>query len=178
MLFGAIALLANAASAFAAIQVTQPSKDLWWINNSLNTLAWSGSAPPADFVVMLSNPDTKLLTTDSAVGSIAYTYMTSLTILPVQWNPGPGYVIKLVNPLNGTEVYAESEAFEIKPEGSTYPTAGVTSAAGTLAATGSSAANATAPSAAATSTKTGGAMANAVPAVAAVAVAGAAYILA
>jgi hypothetical protein len=29
MLFGAIALLANAASALAAIQVIQPSKDLW-----------------------------------------------------------------------------------------------------------------------------------------------------
>ncbi|CAK9786125.1 hypothetical protein CC85DRAFT_283769 [Cutaneotrichosporon oleaginosum] len=177
MLFGALALLANAASALAAIQVIQPSKDLWWVNNGQNTLAWTGSAPPNDFVVMLSNPDTKLLTADNAIGAIAQTYMYSLTVLPVKWNAGTGYTIKLVNPLNGTDVYAVSEPFEIKPEGSTYAT-GVTSAAGTLAATSSdTAANTTASSAAATPTSNG-AMSNAVPAAAAVAVAGAAYLLA
>ncbi|BEJ14846.1 hypothetical protein CspHIS471_0406130 [Cutaneotrichosporon sp. HIS471] len=178
MLFGTFALLANAASALAAISVIQPSKDLWWVNNGINTLAWTGSAPPNDFVVMLSNPDIKLLTTDSAIGSIAQTFMFSLTILPVKWNAGTGYTIKLVNPLNGTEVYAQSEQFEIKAEGSTYATAGVTSAAGTLAPTGAGSPNATASSAAATPSAKSGAMANAVPAVAAVAVAGAAYILA
>jgi hypothetical protein len=100
-------------------------------------------------------------------------------ILPVKWNPGTGYTIKLVNPLNGTEVYDESEPFEIKPEGSTYATAGVQSAAGTLAPTGSGAANASAATpSAATPSPTSGAMTHAVPAVAAVAVAGAAYMLA
>lgn len=40
------------------------------MNNGVNTLAWTGQAPPNDFVVFLSNPTTTLLTTDVAIGAI------------------------------------------------------------------------------------------------------------
>lgn len=81
-----------------------------------------------------------------------------------------------------TEIYTQSEPFEIKPEGSTYATvptnAGVSSAAGTLSASVGASGAPAGSSAVPTPSKTAGAMANAVPAIAAAAFGAAAYILA
>lgn len=84
----------------------------------------------------------------------------------------------LVSVLTLAEVYTQSEPFEIKPEGATYatvPSGAASSAAGTLSAASGS--GVPSGSAAPSATKAGGAMANAVPAVAAVALGAAAYIM-
>jgi hypothetical protein len=37
-------------------------------------------------------------------------------------NVGTGYTIRFINPVNISDIYAESEQFEVKPKGSPYPT--------------------------------------------------------
>ncbi|KAK8864457.1 hypothetical protein IAR55_001706 [Kwoniella newhampshirensis] len=122
----------------ATLTISQPTAAHWWVGQSLNTLAWSGT-DPNQFSVFLSNPDTSVLTSMLALESIVMTYQTSLTINPGNIKAATGYTLLLTNPLNSSEVYATSESFEIKSVGSTYPpqtTAGNTSTTATVSDVG------------------------------------------
>ncbi|KAK4685353.1 hypothetical protein P7C73_g4802, partial [Tremellales sp. Uapishka_1] len=140
------------ASVSAQLTVTEPSAAHWWVGNSQNTLAWTGSSP-TEFSVFLYNPNTAVLTSKLALESIINTYQTSLTINPGGVTPSTGYVIQLTDILNSSNIYAASDSFEIKAEGSTYPaqtTPGASASASTSGGTGSAGASSSAGSSSST----------------------------
>ncbi|KAF5349257.1 hypothetical protein D9756_009433 [Leucocoprinus leucothites] len=144
----AITFLAFAASlagfAAADLRITSPSAGSWWVAKSANTLSWTcHDSPFANFTISMSNSNPSLLPGTQAIIPIEQNFDCSKTVTDQQsdYQPGTGYRILLSNPLNSTEVYAQSDEFEIKPLGSSFPptsTAGGATATGSGSAAGSS----------------------------------------
>jgi len=153
-----VVIAALAASAQAALTITQPSASNWWIADSVNNIAWTcGNGNPAAYTVVVTNPDVKLLTGPLAVVGVLNDYICSYSYTPgSELRVGTGYTLSLTDILNSTHIYATSDPFEIKPKGSTYPpqvTPGA-GASGSNAASGSGTATGSAP----TSSPTNGAV--------------------
>lgn len=104
----------------AQLACTEPSTAHWWVANSLNTLRWTGNTP-ATFSVFLANSDTSVLTSKLALVSVQPYYEYSKTVNPGNLKPATGYTIQLTDTLNSSNIYATSETFEIKAQGSPYP---------------------------------------------------------
>ncbi|KAJ4478015.1 hypothetical protein C8R41DRAFT_520119 [Lentinula lateritia] len=109
--------------ASAQLQVLSPGGDnLWWVADNENLLVWNcNESQEQTFTVLVNNPNMA-----SALAIIAEqpNYVCSLLVTKDQMGGlpvGTGYVVQLANPLNGTDVYAQSSAFEIKAAGSAYP---------------------------------------------------------
>ncbi|KIJ15393.1 hypothetical protein PAXINDRAFT_169234 [Paxillus involutus ATCC 200175] len=154
----AAAALASVAS--AQLTITNPSANSWWVAQSANTLAWTcNTSPYQTYTVVLTNTNPSILSGPLAIIAIQQNYDCSETITQQQsaQPAATGYTIQLTNPLNNTEVYAESEPFEIKALGSAYPASSSSAAA---SATGSGTSTSTGASAAST---TGAAVANYIP---------------
>ncbi|KAK0228172.1 hypothetical protein IW262DRAFT_1349304 [Armillaria fumosa] len=139
-LFGAV---------FADLKVTSPSADIWWVAQSTNVIAWTcNDSPYSEFTILITNPDTSVLTSALAIVAIEQNYDCSkiLTQQQVSMPAATGYILQLANPLNSSQVYAASDPFEIKALGAAYPStsAAVESATGSLASASASAASASA----------------------------------
>ncbi|KAJ3912409.1 hypothetical protein F5877DRAFT_72426 [Lentinula edodes] len=128
--------------ASAQLQVLSPGGDnLWWVADNENLLVWNcNESQEQTFTVLVDNPNMA-----SALAIIAEqpNYVCSLLVTKDQMGGlpvGTGYVVQLANPLNGTDVYAQSSAFEIKAAGSAYPSTTVSpeSATFTPSSSGSS----------------------------------------
>ncbi|KAK0483240.1 hypothetical protein IW261DRAFT_1305012, partial [Armillaria novae-zelandiae] len=137
-LFGAV---------FADLKVTSPSADIWWVAQSTNVIAWTcNDSPYSEFTILITNPDTSVLTSALAIVAIEPNYDCSkiLTQQQVSMPASTGYILQLANPLNSSQVYAASDPFEIKALGAAYPStsAAVQSATGSLASASASAASA------------------------------------
>ncbi|KAF8067938.1 hypothetical protein FPV67DRAFT_1165860 [Lyophyllum atratum] len=140
MMFTRLAVVAALLGAAAAdFQIFSPSKDVWWIEKSVNTLAWTCNDPAAKptFTVLVANVDQKVLTSPIAIIGIQNNFDCSKTITQdmLTTPPGTGYTILFANTLNQTDIFFTSPQFEIKPLGSSYPTA--TSTPGAASPTGS-----------------------------------------
>jgi len=148
MLFARLSLLALASiftSVVAGPTITAPGgASLWWVAKSDNNLVWDCSDKSHDsFNVVISNPSTTVLTAPLTLIATVPNYICSKLItsdtianLPV----ATGYTVSLTNVLNTTDVYSVSQAFEIKPIGSSYPASTATpgpSSSGTLSGTSS-----------------------------------------
>ncbi|KIK70047.1 hypothetical protein GYMLUDRAFT_236488 [Collybiopsis luxurians FD-317 M1] len=123
--FAALSVLFTAVS--AQLQVLSPGGDnLWWIAESENLLVWNcNESQVQNFTVLVDNPNMA-----SALAIIAQqpNYVCSLLVTKDQMGAlavGTGYTVQLADPLNNTNVYAQSAAFEIKAVGSAYPTSTV-----------------------------------------------------
>jgi len=135
-MFKSALLVLALVGAVAPFSVTSPSADIWWVNDSMNTLAWTCSdSPVSQFTVTISNSNQAILAGSLALIAIEQNFECSKTITP-QVTPATGYVINLANPLNSSDIYVSSAPFEIKAVGSTYPPQQTTSASGP-SATGS-----------------------------------------
>ncbi|KAJ9098227.1 hypothetical protein QFC21_004556 [Naganishia friedmannii] len=119
----------------AELSIVSPSSEIFWVGNSSNTLRWLGS-DPKQFTIFLSNPDVNLLTSKLALTAVTDAFNTALTITPIQ-RAGDNYVIELTDILNSSNVYATSQPFSIKQQGTLYPT--VTTATSPLQSTGTAA---------------------------------------
>jgi len=134
------AFLATVAALFAAamadLSIISPGgPDLWWIANSENNIVWTCDASPySNFTVLITNQDLRVFAGPIAIVAIQSNYDCSKTITQEQANQpaGTGYLIQLANPFNETDVYAQSQPFEIKALGAAYP---ATSATPTVAGT-------------------------------------------
>ncbi|KAJ9110280.1 hypothetical protein QFC19_001683 [Naganishia cerealis] len=102
--------------ALAELSIVSPSSEIFWVG--------------------LNNPDVNLLTSKIALTAITDSFNTALTIQPVQ-RAGDNYVIELTDILNSSNIYATSQPFSIKQQGSLYPTA--TTATSPLQSTGTAA---------------------------------------
>ncbi|KAJ7599198.1 hypothetical protein C8J56DRAFT_815573 [Mycena floridula] len=129
----------------SGLEITNPGgPDLWWVAQSINTLAWTCNDPQAkpQYTIVLANPDPKILTAPQAIIAIENNFDCSKTITADQIGTfvGPNFTVQLANILNQTDVYAESQPFEIKPVGALYPTStpAVQTATGTVASAAAS----------------------------------------
>ncbi|KAJ7129094.1 hypothetical protein C8R46DRAFT_1143772 [Mycena filopes] len=120
----------HAATTTGGLKILSPGGDaLWWLINSDNNLVWTcGESTFTTFTISLANPDIKLLTATTAVIAIEQNYNCAQTISSSLLNAplGDGYTIQLGNPLNATEIYAESDPFSIKAISAGYPPASAT----------------------------------------------------
>jgi len=141
----------------ADLKILNPGgPNLWWVEKSVNTLAWTcNDSPYASYTVYVANSDPKILPDHIAILANEPNFDCSKTITVEQQNlaAGTGYTVQLANILNGSDIYATSDPFEIKPLGSTYPTSSVV----VPSATGSGGASATNTSSGASATKSSGA---------------------
>jgi len=143
-----VILSAAAVTVYGQLTITSPTPSNWWIAAEAGNLAWTCNTTPGTeqtWTVMLANPSTALLTDTQAIIAEQPNYDCSVLFTP-NFTPGTGYTILFVNPLNSTDVWATSQAFEIKAKGSNYAAttssgAGATGSgsatAGTAAASGS-----------------------------------------
>ncbi|KAF9446633.1 hypothetical protein P691DRAFT_732881 [Macrolepiota fuliginosa MF-IS2] len=120
------ALFASLAGLAAAkgLQITNPSANSWWVAKSANTLAWSCESSPNDqFTVLISNSNPSILKSPIAVIAVQSNLECAKLITQDQSNlpASTGYRILLSNPLNSSDIFAQSDEFEIKPLGSAYP---------------------------------------------------------
>jgi hypothetical protein len=146
------AMFATVAAQSNQLTVISPGgPDLWWVADSQNDLVWScQSSPYLNFTVLVANPNPSILPAPIAIIAIEENYICSQEITQDMSNqpPAVNYTVQFANPLNNTDIYAESQPFEIKALGASYPPA---SATPTDAVSGSSSATGT--GASATSTK-------------------------
>jgi len=131
-------------TAVHGLQITNPSSNSWWVADSANTLAWTCDDKTHDtFTILIGNSDPTILSAPIAIIAIQNNFDCSKLLTPEQvtQKAAPGYRVIFANPLNSTEVYAQSDVFEIKPLGSAYPSqpssAGATPS-GSAAASGAS----------------------------------------
>ncbi|EPQ53529.1 hypothetical protein GLOTRDRAFT_17384, partial [Gloeophyllum trabeum ATCC 11539] len=121
--------LAAAAALFgvanADLSILAPGgPNLWWVASSTNTLLWTcKDSQYQNFTILVANSNPSILSAPQAIIAVQNNYDCSKTITDSQsgYPPATGYTVQLANPLNSTEIYAQSQEFEIKPLGSAYP---------------------------------------------------------
>ncbi|KAJ7207245.1 hypothetical protein GGX14DRAFT_636801 [Mycena pura] len=135
MHLSAIAALASAGAASAAIsngglKILAPGGDnLWWLVGMGNNIVWTcGESTFSQFTVSINNSDISLLTDIQAIISQEQNFNCDQLVTPNDVNVpvGDGYTIVLADPLNGTNVYAVSDPFSVKPVSVGYPPASAT----------------------------------------------------
>jgi len=123
-----VAALLSGAS--AGLQVIVPGGDsLWWVDQSDNNLIWNcNESGVTAFNVLLYNPNINLLPSAlPIVGNLNnYVCMKDISKDLFSLTAGTGYVIQLTDILNDTNIYTQSQPFELKALGSPYPDASAT----------------------------------------------------
>ncbi|KLO16143.1 hypothetical protein SCHPADRAFT_848588 [Schizopora paradoxa] len=149
--FSVFATVASlAAIANAQLQVLSPGgANLWWVAQSSNTLLWNcQQSQVQNFTIVLINSNSSILNGALPIVAIENNFDCSKTITQQQANlpVASNYKVQLANPLNSTDVYAESDFFDIKPLGSAYPDASATpTAGGSSTASGASSSGSSSP---------------------------------
>ncbi|KZT20952.1 hypothetical protein NEOLEDRAFT_1140131 [Neolentinus lepideus HHB14362 ss-1] len=139
-LIAAVAALAGVANADLTI-LAPGGPNLWWVADSTNTLLWTcQDSSYQNFTVLIANSNPTVLEAPAAIIAVENNYDCSKTITDSQSNlpPSTGYVVQLANPLNDTDVYAQSQEFEIKSAGSAYPASSATPTSTATATSGAS----------------------------------------
>ncbi|KAJ8073361.1 hypothetical protein AAF712_011374 [Marasmius tenuissimus] len=117
---------AAAAASGVGPKITVPSKDNWWVAKSSNVLTWDcNNSQRNNFTVIITNPNPATKLNNGGLAFIATQENSQctkeITQLQSSQEAATGYKILFANPLNNSDVYSESEEFEIKPLGSAYP---------------------------------------------------------
>ncbi|KAI0070131.1 hypothetical protein K474DRAFT_1670386 [Panus rudis PR-1116 ss-1] len=165
----------------ADLKVTNPSSSSWWVANSINTIAWTCKESSFQtFTIFIANSDPKVLTSPQAIIAVQNNFDCSKTITQDQANytAGTGYSIQLANPLNSSDIYAQSDLFEIKPLGSAYPATSSAAPSPTDSSSGSSPSSSDAPTGASGGSSGATSLSMSVSALAAAGVAALGFVLA
>ncbi|EJD05417.1 uncharacterized protein FOMMEDRAFT_144982 [Fomitiporia mediterranea MF3/22] len=147
----AFVLAALAASASAQLKILSPGgPNLWWVANSQNVIAWNcKESQVQNFTILLTNSNPNILVAPQAIIAVQQNFDCSRTLTTQQANlqVSTGYKLQFANSINSTQVYAESDEFEVKAQGSAYPDPSSTpSADDTSTSSGSATGSAAAPS--------------------------------
>ncbi|KAH9852451.1 hypothetical protein C2E23DRAFT_709571, partial [Lenzites betulinus] len=150
-------LAALVGSTVAQLEIISPGgPDLWWVAESDNVVSWTcKTSTVQQFTVLIANQNTAILTAPQAFIAQQNNFDCSKLITKDQVNmqPGTGYTIQLANIFNETDVYAESQPFEIKALGAAYPATSATPT-NSQSATGAVSGSSTATGAAASGSST------------------------
>jgi len=151
-----VALASTLAGSAAGLTIISPGgSNLWWVDNSANTLVWDCSDTTHDqFNVLIANSNPSVLAAPLPILATLPNYVCSRLIAATVFNvpAATGYTVQLTNIFNNTDIYATSEPFEIKPLGSTYPDPSATPGSGSSSGSPSSTSGSSHPSGSSTST--------------------------
>ncbi|KAH9056610.1 hypothetical protein EDB87DRAFT_1833641 [Lactarius vividus] len=112
------ALVLLPSAAFATISISGPSASQYWVQNTSNTIQWTyntGDPNPVDIII--TNQNNQTLNGDFSIARFVPVSQESFTVTNVTLRPGTGYQVVFVNPVNTTDVYANSSNFEVKASG-------------------------------------------------------------
>jgi len=131
MFFRSVVLAGLAALAAAQdIQILAPGgPDLWWVAQSSNNIVWNCQQTQfTNWTVVLVNSNVTVLNGALPIIAIEQSFNCPQLITTQLANPPPatGYTIQFANPLNNTQVYVQSQEFEVKALGSAYPASSAT----------------------------------------------------
>ncbi|KAL5514300.1 hypothetical protein ACEPAG_2388 [Sanghuangporus baumii] len=145
----AFLLAALATSVSAQLTILSPGgPDLWWVANSENNIVWTcNTSPVQNFSILVANSNPSVLVSPLAVVAVQQNFDCSrtLTTQQVNFTTGTGYTVIFADPINSTNVYAQSQEFEVRSAGSPYPDPSSTpTGSGSASATGSGSGTATA----------------------------------
>ncbi|KAF9255759.1 hypothetical protein L218DRAFT_950517 [Marasmius fiardii PR-910] len=139
--FVTLSALVTFASALTGPKIILPTADKWWVAQSTNVLTWDcKNSQATQFGVYISNKDPKVLQGNLAIFAQLDNTVCSkeVTQLQVTQPAATGYTLLFTNIVNQTDVYSQSDEFEIKPLGSAYPQTSSVAPSGTGTAAGSS----------------------------------------
>ncbi|KAG8968267.1 hypothetical protein FRC03_008133 [Tulasnella sp. 419] len=115
---GLLALSAAVPSALAAITITGPSSQAYWVANTSNVISWNyASGDPDPISIVVTNENTTTLNGAFSIAEFVSVSAQTFTVTNVTLKTGSGYVVNFVNGSNPSQVYASSEGFEVKPGG-------------------------------------------------------------
>ncbi|KAG8748974.1 hypothetical protein FRC14_001782 [Serendipita sp. 396] len=142
--FGVMAAFAGLSSV-SALSVLTPSSQWWWQSQEQALFSWDCTDKThPQFAVLATNTNVTLLSGGYVVLQGQQDNFVCNTIYVPDLIPGAGYKLALTNIVNYTDIYVYSEAFEVRPKGSPYPTIPTPSIGGaTASATGSGSSQAT-----------------------------------
>jgi len=109
--------------------VSPGGPNLWWVAQSENNIVWTcQTSPVLNFTIFIANPNPSILVSPMAIVAIEPNADCSKSITQDQSNQaaGTGYTIQFTDILNSSNIYAQSEPFEIKALGATYPASSAT----------------------------------------------------
>ncbi|KAI0726589.1 hypothetical protein C8Q72DRAFT_519334 [Fomitopsis betulina] len=149
--FATLAAIVTGASAQLSI-LAPGGPNLWWVSGEVNDITWTcETSPYQNFTVLLDSSDQTILASPYAFVANQPNYQCSVEIYATQLAKFPaaqGYTIIFANILNSSDVYATSQPFEIKADGSEYP-------ASTATPTGTGTATSSATSSGSSATQSG-----------------------
>ncbi|KAG1732974.1 hypothetical protein EDB19DRAFT_1639953 [Suillus lakei] len=115
----------------AQLMISSPGTNDWWVASSLNIITWTCSTSPyLSFTILLANSNPLVLVAPFALIAVQENNDCSEGITQQQsaQPAGTGYTIQFASTLNSSDIYAQSEPFEIKALGAPYDT--ITGSAG------------------------------------------------
>ncbi|KAL7414994.1 hypothetical protein BDY24DRAFT_383354 [Mrakia frigida] len=123
-----VSVLALAGSTLADLTIVHPSSESWLVENADNTIQWSGTYP-STFATRVYNTNTSLLPADgtlivsTAIGAPdpgPSTSVSNTVYVPIFLTPGVNYIMTFSDVEDATKIFATSQPFEVKPQGSVY----------------------------------------------------------
>ncbi|KAH8117357.1 hypothetical protein DFH11DRAFT_1724388 [Phellopilus nigrolimitatus] len=135
-----VLFLLAAASSALAITINNPSPSGFWVQNTSNTISWSfSSSDPNPVDITVTNTNSSFLNGVFSIAQFVDLSNGSFTVTNVTLVVASGYVVNFVNTTNASQIFASSQAFDVKPSGTTPASISSASASSTGAsASGSS----------------------------------------
>ncbi|KZS86754.1 hypothetical protein SISNIDRAFT_420566, partial [Sistotremastrum niveocremeum HHB9708] len=91
------------------------------VQNTSNPIQWSSQpGDPSPISIIVTNPDNSILNGPFSIHEFVNITDGSFTVTNVTLRVDKGFFVNFVNPSNASQIYAQSQPFEVKPPGSTY----------------------------------------------------------
>ncbi|KAF8590007.1 hypothetical protein K439DRAFT_1628225 [Ramaria rubella] len=111
-------LLAVVPSALATITIIGPSPNVFWVQNTSNTITWEFTqGDPNPITITITNPNSTFLNGAFTIADGVDLSNKTFTVTNVTLNVHPGYVVNFVNGSNITQIFASSQPFEVMAAG-------------------------------------------------------------
>ncbi|KAH8092181.1 hypothetical protein BXZ70DRAFT_909565 [Cristinia sonorae] len=106
------------AAALAAISITNPTSDAYWVQFTSNNIGWNyEEGDPNPITIVVSNTNDTFLNGEFSIHEFVDLALQTFTVTNVTLKVADDYQVVFVNPKNHTEVYAMSENFSVKETG-------------------------------------------------------------
>jgi len=123
MLVSFLSLLALSAflpAALSNITISDPSSTLYWVQFQSNTISWGfDQGDPSPISIIITNSNNSFLNGAFSIAQFVDVSQQTFIVSNVTLKVGTGYVVNFVNPSNASDVFALSDQFEVKPNGTT-----------------------------------------------------------
>ncbi|KAF8511155.1 hypothetical protein BU17DRAFT_97498 [Hysterangium stoloniferum] len=108
-------LLTSVPAIFAAISINSPSPSDFWVQFHQNVISWQfASGDPNPVNIVISNPNSSYLNGPYAIANSLDVSNGTFTVTNVTLTVNSGYVVNFVNPQNTSQIFAQSQPFDVK----------------------------------------------------------------